>query len=70
MPRTDTDTTPPPTTTSAVLALAKLEKHLCADQIEMLASLLDDVFDDSGWGTVKIVVADKRVVRLKAEKSY
>ena len=66
----DTNPTPPPINTSAVIALAKLEKHLCADQIEMLASLLDDVIGETGYGDVKIVVADKRVVRLKAEKSY
>ena len=60
----------PPSTVSAIIALAKLEKHLCTDQIEMLASLLDDVIGETGYGDVKIIIADKRVVRLKAEKSY
>lgn len=60
----------PPTNISAVIALSKLEKHLCPDQIELLASLLADVIDDTGYGDVKIIIADKRVVRLKAEKSY
>ena len=60
----------PPTSISVIMALAKLEKHLCTDQIELLASLLADVIDDTGYGDVKIVIADKRIVRMKAEKSY
>ena len=64
------DTKPLPSTISAIIALAKLEEHLCTEQIEMLASLLDDVIGETGYGDVKIIIADKRVVRLKAEKSY
>ena len=64
------DPTPQSSTISAIIALAKLEEHLCADQIELLASLLDDVIGETGYGDVKIIIADKRVVRLKAEKSY
>ena len=66
----NTDQIPPPSTISAIIALAKLEEHLCTKQIEMLASLLDGVKGETGYGEVKIIIADKRVVSLKAEKSY
>jgi hypothetical protein len=40
------------------------------EQIQLLARLLLEVLEDTGYGDVKIIVAEKRVVRLKAEKSY
>lgn len=64
---------PPPTNISAIVALLKLEKHLCPDQIELLASLLADVMGETGYGAVKIIIVDGRIPSrggIKAEKSY
>jgi hypothetical protein len=47
-----------------------LEQLLSQEQMALLAKLLREVLDDTGYGDVKIIVAEKRVVRLKAEKSY
>ena len=47
-----------------------LEQLLSQEQIILLTKLLREVLDDTGYGDVKIIVAEKRVVRLKAEKSY
>jgi hypothetical protein len=43
---------------------------LSSDQIQMLTKILVDLRDDSGYGAVKIVMVDKRIVNLKVEKSY
>jgi hypothetical protein len=40
------------------------------EQIQLLARLIMEVLDETGYGDVKIIIAEKRVVRLKAEKSY
>jgi hypothetical protein len=62
----DTDEKSHPNGSSFSLLAQLLEP----EQIKLLAELLIEIIDDTGWGDVKIVVAEKRVVRLKAEKSY
>ena len=47
-----------------------LDQLLSQEQIILLTKLLREVLDDTGYGDVKIIIAEKRVVRLKAEKSY
>ena len=49
---------------------ADLIDLLNSEQIQLLARLLTEVIADTGYGDVKIIIAEKRVVRLKAEKSY
>ena len=61
----DTDTTPPPNNGSVDLI------HLLTqEQVKLLKKLLMEVIDETGYGDVKIIIAEKRVVRMKAEKSY
>jgi hypothetical protein len=52
------------------LALEKIGRLLGARNVAMLARLLEDVQEDTRYGDVKVVVADGRVVGLRAEKSY
>ena len=59
-----TPTKPPPPKAPPISEL------LDQEQIQLLARLLLEVIDETGWGDVKIIIAEKRVVRLKAEKSY
>jgi len=40
------------------------------DKLTMLRDLLKDVIEDTGYGGIDIVIADKRVTLLKVEKSY
>ena len=47
-----------------------MEQLLTQEQVLLLTRLLREVLDDTGYGDVKIIIAEKRVVRLKAEKSY
>ena len=65
----DTDTMPPPTS-DMIEILARLYKHLGAERMEQLPDLLDEVASKTGYGAVKIILVDGRVVRLKDEKSY
>ena len=52
------------------MEIPRLEQLLTQEQVLLLVRLLREVLDDTGYGDVKIVIAEKRVVRLKAEKSY
>jgi len=52
------------------MEIPRLEQLLTQEQVLLLTRLLREVLDDTGYGDVKIIIAEKRVVRLKAEKSY
>lgn len=49
---------------------ARLVELLGIERAEQLVLLLQDVLDDTGFGDVKLVVAEGKVTLLKAEKSY
>ena len=51
-------------------AYYRLTKLLGSARLVRLVELLEDVIDESGYGDVKIVVADGQVQLLKAERSY
>jgi len=51
-------------------AIAALLAELGQDRLIQLAGLIADVEQDTQYGDVKIVIAEGRVQRLKAEKSY
>lgn len=44
--------------------------YMSRETLIQLASLIAEVAEDTGFGDVKIVIADGRVQILKAEKSY
>ncbi len=47
-----------------------LTKLLGIAKLARLVELLEDVIDETGYGDVKIVVAEGKVQMLKAEHSY
>ncbi len=51
-------------------AIAALLAELGQDRLIQLAGLIADIEQDTQYGDVKIVIAEGRVQRLKAEKSY
>jgi hypothetical protein len=51
-------------------ALREIEDLLGAERVVQLRCLLLDVMRDTGFGDVKLVVAEGKVALLKAEKSY
>lgn len=51
-------------------SLDLLLEILGPDRVVMLADLVLDVRDVTGYGHVKILLADGHVVRIKAERSY
>jgi hypothetical protein len=48
----------------------RLRRLLRGPKLIKLVDLLEGVIDDTGYGELKIVVAQGRVQNLKAEKSY
>ena len=52
------------------LALQALLKSLGESRLLHLAELIETVQSETGYGDITIVIADRRVVRLKAERSY
>lgn len=51
-------------------ALYALLRQMGAERVIQLAALLDEVISVTGYGDVKVVVADRKVALLKAEKSF
>lgn len=51
-------------------AIAALLAELGQERLIQLAGLIADIEQDTHYGDVKIVIAEGRVQRLKAEKSY
>jgi len=51
-------------------AIGKLLQSLGPERLVKLADLIREVEQETGYGDVKIVVAEHVVQRLKAEKSY
>ncbi len=51
-------------------SMERLCKHLGPKWTKMLADLLDEVATKTGYGEVRIVVADRNVVQMKEGKSY
>jgi hypothetical protein len=49
---------------------ARLTKLLGTVKLVRLVELLEDVIEETGYGDVKIVVAEGKVQMLKAEHSY
>lgn len=58
------------TTPQYKAAPSDLAELLTDEQIELLAVLLTNVKRDPGWGAVKIIVIDSRIVNFKLERSY
>lgn len=54
----------------SVQALREIEELLGVERVVQLRALLLDVMRDTGFGDVKLVVAEGKVTLLKAEKSY
>ena len=52
------------------LAMQALLKSLGESRLLHLAELIETVQSETGYGDITIVIADRRVVRLKAERSY
>lgn len=59
---------PPPAPVTE--AIAALLAELGQERLIQLAGLIADIEQDTQYGDVKIVIAEGRVQRLKAEKSY
>lgn len=51
-------------------AFRRLTLALGLANLILLADKVEEVINDTGWGDVKIIIAEKRVTRLKVEKSY
>ncbi len=51
-------------------AITSLLSTLGQERLIQLAELIADIETDTQYGDVKIVIAEGRVQRLKAEKSY
>lgn len=49
---------------------ARLQEQFGIERLELLANLLDSVIGDTHWGGVEIIIAEGRIIRLKAVKSY
>lgn len=64
------DSKPPPSDNGTMEIFARLNKHLTIERMILLADLLDEVTKKTGYGAVRIIIAEKRVVRLKDERSY
>jgi hypothetical protein len=52
------------------LVVRRLAELLGEERLRQLVELIEEVEGDTRWGDVKIVIAEGRVQRLKAEKSY
>ena len=52
------------------LAMQALLKSLGESRLLHLAELIETVQSETGYGDITIAIADRRVVRLKAERSY
>jgi hypothetical protein len=50
--------------------LARILQAVGLERLIRMAELIDEVIDDSGWGDIVIVIAERRVVGIKAGKSY
>ena len=50
--------------------LSRLMKLLGSSQLLRLIELMEGVIEDTGYGDVKIVIAEGKVQLLKVEKSY
>ena len=48
----------------------RLENQLTIEGMKQLADLIDELVDATGYGAVKIILVDGRVVRLKDERSH
>jgi hypothetical protein len=53
-----------------LIVCARLQEQLGIERLEQLANLIDDVIADTHWGGVEIIIAEGRIIRLKAVKSY
>lgn len=51
-------------------AVGKLVTELGPERVILLADLICQIESDTGWGSITILIAEKRVVRIKGEKSY
>lgn len=51
-------------------SIPKLSRLLGEEKLIKLAELIEDVIDETGYGDVKIVIAEGKVQMLKAEHSY
>jgi hypothetical protein len=51
-------------------AASRLLRLLGAERFVHLPDLIEEIQRETGFGDITIVVAERRVVRLKAEKSY
>lgn len=60
----------PPKMTIQEGVACRLTKLLGVNRMVKLIELLDEVIDQTGYGDVKIVIAQGQVQSLKAEKSY
>lgn len=47
-----------------------LAELLTPEQAELLVGLLEDVQSVTGYGAVEIVISEKRIVQMKAVRSY
>ena len=52
------------------LAIQTLLISLGGSRLLQLAELIETVQSETGYGDITIVIAERRVVRLKAERSY
>jgi len=57
-------------TTQDAQLLAELKIIFGHDKLTQLRQFLANVIEDTGYGDVKIVIADGKVQLLKVEKSY
>lgn len=49
---------------------ARLSAAMGEERLVQLLDLILEIQNVTGWGNVTIVVADRRIVQLKNEKSY